>query len=78
MLADLAKLRGLYLDNNQISDISVLTGLMRLLHLRLQGNPLNQDACDIHIPQIRENNPGIDIKHDPCTNDGPITFDRKV
>jgi hypothetical protein len=45
-----------------------LNGLMNLKYLFLQNNPLNQDACDIYIPQIHENNPGIDIRHDPCNN----------
>ncbi|MHC4533078.1 MAG: leucine-rich repeat domain-containing protein [Planctomycetota bacterium] len=65
LLAGRTNLTHLYLDNNQISDISALTELMSLVILHLQKNPLNQEACDIHIPKIRENNPGIDIRHDP-------------
>jgi hypothetical protein len=28
--------------------------------------PLNQDACNIHIPQILANNPGIELRYDEC------------
>jgi hypothetical protein len=41
---------------------------MNLSSLDLRSNPLNRDACDIHIPQIRENNPGIYLSYDPCRN----------
>lgn len=66
MLAGLTKLQGLYLNHNQISNISVLAELMNLLHFHLRGNPLGYDACETYIPQIRQNNPHIDIQHDPC------------
>ena len=67
-LASLTNLERLSLNENQISDISPLTDLKNLSYLNLQSNPLNQDACDTHIPQILENNPDIDILYDPCTN----------
>ncbi|MFH1883847.1 MAG: leucine-rich repeat domain-containing protein, partial [Planctomycetota bacterium] len=56
----------LNLRNNQISDISAVAGLTNLWYLYLQANPLNQDACDIYIPQILQNNPGIWLYYDPC------------
>jgi hypothetical protein len=37
---------------------------MSLSHLRLQDNPLPQEAYDTHIPQIIANNPQILIEHD--------------
>ncbi len=64
-LSNLTALRQLDLLGNQISDISPLTVLTSLKILDLRQNPLNQDAYDIHIPQIRTNNPGITVKHDP-------------
>ncbi|MGD8787545.1 MAG: leucine-rich repeat domain-containing protein, partial [Phycisphaerales bacterium] len=67
-LTGLTSLWILHLENNQISDISALTELMNLSSLDLRSNPLNRDACDIHIPQIRENNPGIYLSYDPCRN----------
>ncbi len=67
-LIELKNLWKLDITGNQISDISALADMTNLSYLLLGQNPLNQDACDIHIPQIRENNPGVDIKHDPCSN----------
>ena len=58
----------LWLSYNQISDISPLADLKNLSYLYLSQNPLNQEACDIYIPQIIENNPNIDIQYDPCNN----------
>ncbi len=54
-------IEGLYLFDNQISDISALAELMNLDYLYLRNNPLNQEAYDIFIPKIRENNPDINI-----------------
>ncbi len=65
-LGGLTNLRVLGLAYNQISDISSLVGLTSLSQLFLQGNPLNREACDVYIPQIIENNPGVDISYDPC------------
>ena len=64
----LTNLEWLLLNHNQISDISALTGLENLIVLDLQSNPLNQDACNIYIPQIYENNPNVSIYYDPCNN----------
>jgi len=64
-LSTLTRLRQLDLLGNEISDISALTALTSLKILDLRQNPLSQDAYDVHIPQIRANNPGITVKHDP-------------
>lgn len=61
----LTNLGSLYLGDNQISDISALSGLTNLWSLNLEANPLNEDAYNIYIPQIRENNPGIKLHYDP-------------
>ena len=57
----------LRLMGNQISDISALAGLTNLTELYLQSNPLNQAACNIYIPQILANNPGIELSYGECT-----------
>ena len=57
-LANLSNLQWLNLHSNQISDISPLVGLTSLQYLILAYNPLNQEACDIYIPQLA-NNPGM-------------------
>jgi len=64
-LSALTKLRLLDLLGNQISDISALTALTSLKILDLRRNPLNPDAYSTHIPQIRANNPDINLEHDP-------------
>ncbi len=71
-LWNLAQLSYLYLDNNQISDISALSGLTNLEYLDLRSNPLNNDAYNIFIPQILENNPGIEVHYDPIPEPGTI------
>ena len=63
-LSGLADLRILILESNLISDISPLLTLTSLIHLNLGENPLNEDAYEIHIPQIAANNPGIYILHE--------------
>ena len=63
----LTSLRTCYLQWNEISDIAALARLTSLKTLDLRANPLNGQACDVHIPQIIENNPGIDINYDACT-----------
>ncbi|MCH8215648.1 MAG: leucine-rich repeat domain-containing protein [Planctomycetes bacterium] len=65
-LAGLTSLTGLTLRGNQIIDVSPLSGLTELGDLNLGTNPLNQEACDIYIPQIKANNPGIFLKYDEC------------
>jgi hypothetical protein len=67
-LAGLTRLEDLDLKGNQFTDLSPLTGLTNLEYLYLNDNPLNQQACDIYIPQIRNNNPGIRIYYDSCSN----------
>jgi len=54
---DYPNLQTLFLDRNLISDISVLAGLTGLSYLYLNGNPLNDDAFNIYLPQIQFNNP---------------------
>jgi uncharacterized repeat protein (TIGR02543 family) len=73
-LAYLMDLSLLNLNENQISDISPLQGLKRLVWLYLQGNPLDGQACDVFIPQIRLNNPGVMIQHDPCIYRDTLTL----
>ena len=65
-LAGLTKLKYLRLHDNQISDISPLAGLAALAAVSLSGNPLNQEAYSVYIPQITANNPGVSISYDPC------------
>ena len=60
-VAELDKLEMLSLKNNQISDISPLVNLKNLKKLHLHDNPLNEQAYKVYIPQIRKNNPGIEI-----------------
>ncbi len=63
-LSGLTSLNWLGLSNNQISDISPLAGLPSMAELDLRGNPLNQEACDIYIPQMKAN--GTPVEHDAC------------
>jgi len=58
-------LERLYLENNQISDISSLSGMTNLKRLWLQGNPLNVDAYCNYLPMIKANNCGIELRYDP-------------
>ncbi len=51
-LSGLTNLEWLYLDENNISDISALSGLTNLEELDLRGNPLSQNAINVHIPQL--------------------------
>jgi hypothetical protein len=52
------------LYDNQISDISPISGLTNFTHLDLTGNPLNGDAYNTYIPQILANNPGMTLLYD--------------
>jgi len=72
-LSGLTNLTVLWLAVNQISDISALSGMTNLTWLDLRSNPLNQDACNIYIPLILANNPGITLYHDPCV-EPPVYF----
>jgi len=49
---------------NQISDISILSDMV-IETLDLRGNPLDDIAYSIYLPQIIANNPGIQIYYDP-------------
>ena len=72
-LSGLTSLTTLYLYRNQISDISPLSGLTNLSVLWLHDNPLNQEACDTHIPQIVADNSGsMELRYDPCITQHPL------
>lgn len=64
VLAGLSRLRELRLLDTQVSDISALANLTSLEQLDLRGNLLNEEGCDVYIPQIIANNPGIVLLHD--------------
>jgi len=66
-LSNLTNLETCHLQWNEISSISALAQLTNLQSLDVRANPLNQEACEIYIPQIIENNPGIDLKYDACS-----------
>jgi hypothetical protein len=59
VLAELTNLTTLSLQYNQISDISGLIHRSNLAWLDLSANPLNQDAYNIYLLQILENNPNL-------------------
>jgi hypothetical protein len=63
-LSGIANMTELFLNNNRIRDISALSTLINLIQLDLRGNLLNQNACDIYIPLIVKNNPGINLRYD--------------
>lgn len=65
-LSGLAELSYVDLCQNEISNVSALTGLTCLSYLDLRGNVLAQQACDVDIPQIIRNNPGIAISYHRC------------
>lgn len=75
-IADIWPLEGLYnvgslnLFGNRISDISALVSLRRLYYLDISANPINAEACQVYIPQIKANNPGLTIRHDQCGDSG--------
>ena len=58
MLANLTQLTHLFLDDNQITDVSPLTGLRNLRLLRLAGNPI-QDTSP--LAALVQQNPGLDL-----------------
>ena len=64
-LAGLSGLQTLILEYNEISDVSALSGLILLEYLDLRENPLNEEAYDIYLPKISDNNPDAWIKYDP-------------
>lgn len=65
-LSCLASLRVLDLRDNSVRDVSPLATLSSLTGLYLGNNPLNEEACDVYLPQIQGNNPGVSLEHDPC------------
>ncbi len=68
-LSQLTNLEDLELAQNDITDISALMGLTSLRGLDLRANPWSEEVCNVYIPQLIVNNPGINIQHD-C---GPFT-----
>ena len=73
-LGGLTHLRTLWLDGNQIHTISPLVGLTELRQLDLRDNPLYEQACTVHIPQILADNPGIDLRYHPCIDQCILTI----
>ena len=65
-LSGLAELSHLDLFENQIGDVSALAGLKSLTYVDLRGNSLNLQACEVDIPQIMADNPGVQISYDRC------------
>jgi Leucine-rich repeat (LRR) protein len=59
-LASHDRLINLYLRDNRIADISHLVSLSDLEVLGLERNPLNAEAVDTWIPQLRER--GVDVR----------------
>jgi hypothetical protein len=68
-LSGMSELRSLDLFENQITDVSPLAGLHCLTFIDLRSNPLGTDACETYIPQILENNPGVQFNYNRC---GPL------
>jgi len=64
-LAGLTGLDTLVLSVTEVNDISPLLGMKSLQHLDLRECPLARSAYDTYIPQIRANNPGVEIRYDP-------------
>jgi len=65
-LSGLTNLRVLDLLGNHIRDVSPLTTLHSLTDLYLGANPLNEEACDVYLPEIQRNNPDVTLQYDPC------------
>ena len=64
-LSGMVNLADLSLMETKVSDISALSGLTSLRYVDLRDCPLNNDAYDVYMPQMRANNPGIEIDLDP-------------
>ena len=64
-LSGMPNLADLSLMETRVSDISPLSSLTSLRYVDLRDCPLNNDAYDVYMPQMRANNPGIDIDLDP-------------
>ncbi len=63
-LSHLSSLASLSLLETLVSDISPLAELTSLRYIDLRDCPLNDGAYDVYLPQIRANNPGIEIELD--------------
>ena len=64
-LADLGQLTGVDLSDNHVADIAPLVGgtaLGRGDWINLNGNPLNEESVNSHIPALRER--GVDVRLD--------------
>jgi hypothetical protein len=64
-LAALHRLSWLNLHKTQVSSIAPLIGLTSLSYVDLRSTPLDLDAYEIYIPQLRMENPDITILCDP-------------
>lgn len=64
-LAGLVDVRTLVLSCTEVSDLSPLLSMRSLEHLDLRECPLDASAYNTYIPQIRANNPGVEIRYDP-------------
>ncbi len=71
-LSELTNIVFLFLNDNQISDISALSEFYFLLLLDLRHNPLNEDAHEIYIPIIYDNNLGLHPFWWPIDYDPPF------
>ncbi len=65
VLANMSGLSNLSLLRTLVSDISSLAELKSLRYADFRDCPLNDEAYDVYLPQIRANNPGIEIELDP-------------
>ncbi|OHB68620.1 MAG: hypothetical protein A2Y77_15585 [Planctomycetes bacterium RBG_13_62_9] len=69
-LSDISPLSGMHsladlvLLGTQVSDVSPLSSLTTLRYVDLRDCPLNNEAYDVYLPQIRENNLGVIIELD--------------
>lgn len=73
-LSELTNIVFLFLNDNQISDISALSDFYFLLYLDLRHNPLNEDAHEIYIPLIYDNNLGLHPFWWPIDYDPPFSY----
>ena len=66
ILSNLTNLQKLYLAKNQIRNISPLSnnpGVGKGVVVDLAGNPLNDEAYDVHIPALEKR--GVKVVFDP-------------
>ncbi len=71
-LSSLDQLQVLLLDENRVADISPLFGLSMLEQVLLRGNPLNEEALDVHIPSLIEQ--GVEVLYN-LPEDATAIFD---